>query len=265
MLALTIRSVVLLTTTAFFAAPIIWLMTASIMERRDIFRNPPEMGFVPTAANLVEVFVTGDGLGQLLTTLLVSGASAVLATAIAFAQAANFVLTRKDPKKLEASLLAFYAVPGAVIAVPFFLYVSAIGIPGPVAFVAGTTATAAMIAVLLILGYARGVKRSAIETLALLSPQSVWRRFPMFISEMRSVIGVVATFAFLVGWHDLIIGVVTSGAGFRSLNVAIIGLVTPIGTYWGQIAALSVPSVALALALTFSVNTTFLRGFAFGR
>jgi multiple sugar transport system permease protein len=158
-----------------------------------------------------------------------------------------------------------YALPSTVIAIPFFFYAQWLGIPWWMSYGAALCAIGVVLAVLLLSGYLRDLKRSAIEGLCVHEPAEFKRHVRVVGWDARAVIGVTALFCFLGGWHDLVFGAVLSSGALRPLNVSILGLITPIGTFWGEIAARSVPSIMVAVICVALAGEGILRGFALGR
>jgi len=56
----------------------------------------------------------------------------------------------------------------------------------------------------------------------------------------RPGIAVSAVLAFLFSWNEFLFALMIGGAGGQTLPAGFPGLVTPLGTYWGQLAAVSV-------------------------
>lgn len=249
----------------FFSLPVVWLLAVSFMKRVDLFRSPPQFLFSPTSSNYRKIYIDGEGFSSLITTILTGFTVAAFATIVALLYYLPKLLSGEKKPSIETFLLPAYALPGVIIAIPFFFYVSALGINSYFSWFGGLLASAIIISMLLISGFINDLPTSCIDTLRVHRPHRLISNSVILARDLRSAILITLLFSFLVCWHDLAISIVTNSGDLKSVNMSINGLITPIGTYWGQIAALSTPSILLAILFSVSANEKILRGFSFGR
>ena len=250
---------------ALFVFPATWLLYVSLIDRVQLF-GAGSAGLLQnlTLENYHTVFVIRDGLSNVSLTFGVSISVGLVASFVAFFfLVSNFLFNLKKPVS-EPFLLPAFAMPGIVIAVPFFFYVSLLGLPNLLSWFLGLLATGLIVAVLMLSGYMEDLPRSSVAALAL-SKASPMKKLGVIMSSMRSELAVVGVFCFLFSWQDLAISLVTGEAHSRSMTVEVMGLITPIGTYWGEIAALSAPAIFLAFAFAILSKPILFRGFSFGR
>ena len=73
-----------------------------------------------------------------------------------------------------------------------------------------------------------------------------------------------AIFAFINSWNELLYGTVLTGKDTATLPVAVPRLLTPIGTFWGQIAAVGVVTTLPVLVFSFIVQRQMVSGMTGG-
>ena len=67
-------------------------------------------------------------------------------------------------------------------------------------------------------------------------------------------IAVTACLAFLFSWNEFLFALMIGGSSVQTLPAGFPGLVTPLGTYWGQLAAASVVVSVPVLVLVWFIQ-----------
>ena len=70
--------------------------------------------------------------------------------------------------------------------------------------------------------------------------------------------------SFLFSWNEFLFALMIGGTGAQTLPAAFPGLVTPHGTYWGQLAAASVVVSIPVLVMIWFIQRHLTRGLTFG-
>jgi multiple sugar transport system permease protein len=86
----------------------------------------------------------------------------------------------------------------------------------------------------------------------------------IFIREARMPIAITSFFLFLTSWNEFLFAMIFATGDNTTLPVSTLGLITPIGTYWGQIAAVAVVTSFPIIILSFIFRRYLLAGFTFG-
>lgn len=88
--------------------------------------------------------------------------------------------------------------------------------------------------------------------------------FHIFIKEVKNAIVITTFLMFLISWNEYLFSMLLSHSSTKTIPVLIEGLVTPIGTYWGQIATISLISSVPVIGLSLLFRKYIVTGFTFG-
>jgi multiple sugar transport system permease protein len=248
-----------------YAGPVLWILGVAFMDRKDLFSTPTKLWFSPTASNFLIAFIQKDGLIELFRSIWISCTAAAVSLLVCLPFLVSRILRGRTIANDRGTLYALFALPATFVAIPFFIYVTAFGIPSLFGYLLALIGSMMVIGTLIIDGYLQQVKRSALESMQLYGGLDISRASLFVCKDAGSVISVALLFMFLIGWHDLVLVLVLGGDGLRTMNVAIVGLVTPIGTFWGEIAARSSVSVLCAAVIALVANDQMYKGFSLGK
>lgn len=219
--------------------PYVWLALTSLKNRVDIFSIPPKLIFIPTLDNYRVAFLEKDFLANLRNSVIVSLMSTAI-TLLASVPAA-YSLTRY---KLRGNnlflffLLAARLLPGIVLAVPLFILFSKAGLVDTYAAVIISHITFNLpFAVWMMRGFFAGVPVALDEAAVIdgCGPFSAF--FKVVLPLVRGGLMATAIFCLINSWNEFLMALILTGRDTATLPVAIPGLMTPLGTFWGQIAA----------------------------
>ena len=246
-----VDNVVVVAIAVVFVVPWLWMISLSLKSRSEIFRLPPRLLFPITSDNYRTAFLEKGFDSDLANTLVVGILSAAVAMAIGVPAA--FAVSRSSRRldQLFFFVLTTRMVPPVAVALPLFLALSRLGLVKSVwGIVLVHAAANVSLVVLLMRGFFDRIPREMDE-----AAQMDGASIPRLLLENAiplALAGVVLTgfVVFLLSWNEFFFASVLTTAENRTLPVAVPGLVTPHGTYWGQVAAVgTVATLPSAIAL----------------
>jgi multiple sugar transport system permease protein len=246
--------------------PYVWLILTSLKTRADIFSGNPFELFLPTLDNYRVAFIEKGFLRNLGNSTVIAVAATVIAMAVGVP--AGYALSRTASRGgtlVLFTLLAARLLPAVILAVPLFVILSNIGLVG--------THAAPVIAHLTFLvpfvcwmmrGFFLAVPKELDEA-ALMDGASRGRYFFTLLLPMtRGPLVATAIFALINSWNELLYGLILTNRTTATLPVATPSLMTPIGTFWGQIAAVGVVTTLPVLVFALLVQRHIIRGMTGG-
>lgn len=246
--------------------PYVWLILTSIKDRVDIFSGNPFGAFAPTLENYRVAFVEKGFLRNLVNSTIIAAGATVLALAIGVPAAYALSRTRgRGGSIVLFVLLAARLMPAIVLAVPLFILFADTKQLG--------TYQAPIIAHLTFLvpfvtwmmrGFFLAVPVELDEAATIDGASR--SRFFLFVLLPLTRGGLAATAIFCVinSWNELLYGLILTNRNTATLPVAVPSLMTPIGTFWGQIAAVGVVTTLPMLIFALLVQRHIVRGMTGG-
>ena len=213
--------------------PFLWIMMSAFKVRTDIMSPTLGFFFSPTLSNFVIL-------------CLVTGVPA------AYAFSRFHVLGKKH---LYFFVLTTRMAPAIAVALPLYIVFKNLYLLGsiPGVILAHATFTLALV-IYLMKGLFDEVPRE-IDQAALVDGYSEWQTFLYVILPIsRSSIVATGFLAFIFSWNEFLFALLLGGTDARTLPAAFPGLVTPLGTYWGQLCA-----AAFAVAIPVIILATFIQ------
>lgn len=246
--------------------PWLWMWMAAFKNRTQILSPDPVWIFTPTFENFPAVFLGRDFLLFLRNSLAVAGGTLILCLLVGIPAAYAFSRFRiPGGKHLFFFILSTRMAPPVVIALPLYLLFRNLGLLAThwAVILAHTTFTLAFV-VWMMKGFFDEMP-TAIEAAAMTDGYTRFQTFRKIILPVAKP-GIVATstFAFLFSWNEFLLALVLAGQDARTLPAAFPGLVTPHGTYWGQVAAAGAVVTIPVLILVFVLQRYLVRGLSFG-
>jgi multiple sugar transport system permease protein len=246
--------------------PYVWLILTSLKNRNDIFSGDVFGGFTPTLENFRLAFVQKGFAKNLLNSTII--ATAAMAIAMAVGVPAGFALSRTTGRMSTGLLFVMLAarlMPVVVLAVPLFVIMANLGLVGTYAgpIVAHLTFLVPFV-VWMMRGFFLAVPRELDEA-ALMDGATRIRYFVTLLLPMtRGPLAATAIFALINSWNELLYGLILTNKTTATLPVATPSLMTPIGTFWGQIAAVGVVTTLPVLIFALLVQRHIVRGMTGG-
>ena len=256
----------ILSVTAMSLIPFIWLILTAFKDRTDILTPTPTLLFTPTLSNFYEAFIVGEFDRFLVNSVLVASGSVVLCLVVGLPAAYAFSRFRIfGGKHLFFYVLTTRMAPGIALVLPLYMFFQTLGILGTVwaVMIAHTTFNLALV-IYLMRNFFDDIPRSLDEA-ALTAGANEWQVFYKIVLPLaRPGVAVSAVLAFLFSWNEFLFALMIGGTKAQTLPASFPGLVTPLGTYWGQLAAVSVVVSLPVLVLVWFVQRHLARGLTFG-
>lgn len=261
-----LTSVVLAAVLLLMLLPYLWLILTSFKTRAAIFSLDIFAGFTPTIDNYVTAFGQKGFAKNLLNSTIIAALSTVIAMAVGVPAA--YALSRAAGRATTLMLFVMLAarlLPVVVLAVPLFIIMSKVGLVGTYAgpVIAHLTFLVPFV-VWMMRGFFLAVPRELDEA-ALVDGASRRRYFLSLLLPMtRGPLAATAIFAVINSWNELLYGLILTTRSTATLPVATPSLMTPIGTFWGQIAAVGVVTTLPVLVFALIVQRHIIRGMTGG-
>jgi len=261
-LIFTITLIILLT----MLIPYFWLALTAVKNRVDIFSIPPKIFITPTWENFHVAFIEKGFLKNLLNSIIVA-LSCTIITLLAGVPAA-YSLTRFSTRGNNLYLfflLAARLLPGIVLAVPLFILFSK-------AKLINNFSAVVLSHITLNLPFAVWMMRSfflevpiALDEAAIMDGCSPFAAFTKIVLPLVRG-GLVATgiFCLINSWNEFLLALILTGRETATMPVAIPGLMTPLGTFWGQIAAVGIVTTLPVIIFALIVQKYIVQGMTGG-
>jgi len=252
--------------TGLALVPFLWLMMTAFKERTDILSPVPTLLFTPTWSNFREAFIVGEFDRYLMNSMMVASGSVAICLVVGLPAAYAFSRFRVfGEKHLFFYVLTTRMAPGIAIVLPLYMFFQTIGILGTVwaVMIAHTTFNLALV-IYLMRNFFEDIPK-ALDEAAIIDGASEWQVFWRIVLPLaRPGISVTAVLLFLFSWNEFLFALMIGGAHAQTLPAGFPGLVTPLGTYWGQLAAVSVVVSLPVLILVWFMQKHLARGLTFG-
>jgi len=238
---------------AMVLLPILWGLLLSLKTRVDALAIPPLWRFSPTLENYRATFVKGRELGAFFNSLLIAGASSALSMTVSIPAAYSF--SRFQFKARRGTLLALLGmrmIPATVVALPLFLIFAKTQLLDTFIGISLVHAALACPVAIWLLKLFFDDVPTAIDDASRIDGNGwggvLWCQIlPVTVSGVI----LTAAFCFINSWNELFLSLVLTGARTTPLSVAVPALITPHGTYWGRVTAIS--TIGLLPATVFIV------------
>lgn len=246
--------------------PIVWGTIISFKNRVDALSMPPNWIFKPVLTNYKAAFLDGPYGRTIINSFIIASISTFVTMILGIP--ASYAFSRLKFKYKRAAFLGILAIrmaPATVIALPLFVIFAKIHLIDT------------HIAIILVhsgvnLGLAIWIMRSffnevpvEIDEASLIDGDS---RFKVMIKQVVPVcapgILVTAAFTFINSWNEFFLALMLTGYSTRPFTVAVPGLITPHGTYWGQVTAISTIGLLPALVFAILIHRFLIKGLTAG-
>lgn len=235
--------------------PYLWTFLSGFKERTDILATTPKVFFSPTLENFPEVFIKNGFIHYLtnsvVTALLTVGLSLLVGIPSAYAFSRFRILGKKH---LYFYYLTTRMCPGVAEALPLYIMFSSLGL-------LGTTIGLTLAHCTFIVAFVIYVMKSffddvpmELDDAALVDGYSEIGTFwHAIIPIVKPGIAATALLAFIFSWNEMLFGLILGGQAAKTLPASFSGLITPHGTFWGQLCAaagvVTLPVIILAAFL----------------
>ena len=195
-------------------------------------------------------------------------ATTAMAIAMAVGVPAGYALSRTTARSrtiLLFVMLAARLIPVVVLAVPLFVIMANLGLVGTYAgpIVAHLTFLVPFV-VWMMRGFFLAVPKELDEAALMDGATRARYFFTLLLPMTRGPLAATAIFALINSWNELLYGLILTNKATATLPVATPSLMTPIGTFWGQIAAVGVVTTLPVLVFALLVQRHIVRGMTGG-
>lgn len=246
--------------------PYVWMVLGSFKTRLDIFTVPPKWTFRPTSQNYTEAFINKGFLHSLGNSAIVAVASTLISLVVGVPGAYGLASTRfRSDGALMIVTLVMRMAPPVIIAIPFYILIIKLGF-------SDTLVGATLAHVVLTLPLVTWMMKSFFSTL----PKEVEEAaimdgcsqigvfFRIALPLVAGGLAATAILSIITSWNEFLLASVLTGYQTRTLPVAIPGLITSRGTFWGEICAVGTVVSIPIVVFTFIVQKHLVSGMTMG-
>ena len=246
--------------------PFLWLILTSFKFRTDILSPVLKLFFNPTLSNYTKAFVEGEFSTYFLNSLTIATGNVILCLFIGLPAAYAFSRFKVfGEKHIFFYVLSTRMAPAIALVLPLYMFFKQIGILGTSAAVIIAHATFNLALVIYLMKNFFNDIPKEIDEAALVDGASEFDIFlKIILPNAKSGVIVVAIITFLFSWNEFLFTLLIGGSNTTTLTAAFPGLVTPLGTYWGQLAAVSVVVSLPVIISVWYLQKHLVRGLTFG-
>jgi len=256
---------IIITTLVSFI-PFLWLILTSFKFRTDILSPVLKLFFTPTLSNYIKAFVEGEFSTYFLNSITIATGNVILCLFIGLPAAYAFSRFKVfGEKHIFFYVLSTRMAPAIALVLPLYMFFKQIGILGTSAAVIIAHATFNLALVIYLMKNFFNDIPKEIDEAALVDGASEFDIFlKIILPNAKSGVIVVAIITFLFSWNEFLFTLLIGGSNTMTLTAAFPGLVTPLGTYWGQLAAVSVVVSLPVIISVWYLQKHLVRGLTFG-
>ncbi len=236
--------------------PFLWIVMSAFKDRMDIMSPTIRLFFTPTFSNFIEAFgPTGKFTEYLINSLVIAISNVIICLVAgvpaAYAFSRFYVL---GAKHFYFYILTTRMCPAIAIGLPLYILFKGFNLLGtiPGIVLAHSTFNLALI-IYLMKSMFDGIPKE-IDRAALVDGYSEVEVFVKIILPIARPSVIASAFlAFIYSWNEFLFSMLLGGQSARTLPASFPGLVTALGTYWGQLCAaatvVSIPVIILAILM----------------
>lgn len=244
-------------------APICWMVLASLKNRTEITKYPPELLFTPTIENYQHLFTRTDFLENTLNSLYVAGGSMLLGLLLALPAA--FAISWH--RLVWPSTLTLFArmAPGTLFLLPWFIMFSNVGLSGTHAALIITHAVITLpIALWTMLPHFDSLPRELTESAQIDGCSSLKILILIALPIVTPGLIVAIILSFIFSWNYFLFALALSGISSKTAIVASFNFIGEGVTNWGALMAAATVIAIPPIFLTFLIQRKLVSGLSFG-
>ena len=245
--------------------PLLWLFVGAFKHRVDMLATSPSFFFQPTLDNFSQAFVRNEYYRFVLNSALVAVGSGTLSMILGVPAAYVFSRTKLTGRDHWLFfILSTRMAPVAALALPYFLLFREVNLLNSiVGLMLGHTTLNLAFVIWTMKAFFDDVPR-AVDDAARMDGLRHTQILRLLLRTVAPGLAVVGVLCVVFSWNEFFLSMVLAGRRSQTLPVSILGLVTPAGTSWGQVAAIAVATVAPVFTLVVLAGRTLVRGLTFG-
>lgn len=235
--------------------PYLWTFLSGFKGRTDILSTTPKLFFTPTLSNFPEVFIT-NGFLLFLKNSFFTAIFAVLLCLLtgvpaAYAFSRYHILGKKH---LYFYFLTTRMCPGVAEALPLYIMFSKLGLLGKTPGLVLAHCTFIVAFVIYVMRTFFDDIPEELDNAALIDGYTEWGAFrKVILPIVKPGIASTALLSFVFSWNEMLFSLILGGRAAKTLPAAFSGLITPHGTFWGQLCAaaavVTIPIIIIAALL----------------
>ncbi len=246
--------------------PYLWTTLSGFKLRTDILSSVPKVIFKPTLENFPEAFIRSGFFLYLRNSILVATFTTLLCMLVGVPCSyafSRFYIAGK--KQLYFFFLTTRMAPGVAVALPLYLIFSKIGLLGTIPGVVLAHCTFIASFVIYVMRTFFDDIPEELDNAALVDGYSEWGAFwYVILPIVKPGVASTALLSFIFSWNEMMFALILGGHSAKTLPAAFTGLVTPHGTFWGQLcAAASVVTLPIIILAAF-MQKYLIRGLSMG-
>ncbi|BAD66002.1 sugar ABC transporter permease [Shouchella clausii] len=264
-----VASLIGLISTMLFLFPVYWMFVTSIKPMSAIFAIPPQLipREVTTDAYMDNILSNPEIVRFFLNSVVIALGTLVLTLALAAPVA--YGLARLDIKGKGAMIgvmLVAQMLPSIMLALPFFLLFSHLGLLNHViALILANTTTALPFAVLVLRPFFMSIPQGLEEAAAIDGSNRFLTFVRIILPLAKPGLLTVGAFAFLFAWGDLLYALIlTTDESIRPLTVYLYTFVGQHGTNWNSLMAVSFVAIIPIILIFIAFQKHIVDGIASG-
>ncbi len=250
----------------FIFIPFLWILFTAFKNRTDILSNTPIIFFKPTFENFRIAFFEKNFAYTFMNSFVISILSTIFSIIIGVPAAYIFSRFKfKFKQDLFLFVLTTRMVPPISIVVPLFLLYAKLDLSNTYlgVILIHTTINSSLV-IWIMKSFFDDISRSLDESF-LIDGASYFQGFiNVILPAARIGILVTGLFCFIMSWNEYLFVSLLTSYEIRPITVAIPGLITPHGTYWGQVAALAITATIPIIIIIFIIRKYLIRALTFG-
>jgi len=235
--------------------PYLWTFLSGFKERTDILSTTPRLFFTPTLRNFPEVFIT-NGFFLYLRNSIATAIFAVLLCLLTGVPAA-YAFSRfhiYGKKHLYFYFLTTRMCPGVAEALPLYIMFSKMGLLGKTPGLVLAHCTFIVAFVIYVMRTFFDDIPEELDNAALIDGYTEWGAFKnVILPIVKPGIASTALLSFVFSWNEMLFSLILGGHTAKTLPASFSGLITPHGTFWGQLCAaagvVTLPIIIIAAIL----------------
>lgn len=256
----------LLLLAGFILLPIYWMITTSLKTANETFAVPPVLFFAPTLTHYREVIAEGAVTGGLRNSLIVAGASTVLALLLGTPAAYAFARYQfRGKANLWFWIISNRFISPIVVALPFFLIARDLRlIDTHRALILVYLTFNVPLVIWLCIDQFRAIPRD-IDQAALVDGANPWQVFATIVLPLAvPAIVVSAILCFVFSWNEFLFALILTRDVAKTAPVEAANFMTGFGVRWGAMMATGTLIVLPVVVFAAIVSRHLVRGLTMG-
>jgi multiple sugar transport system permease protein len=245
--------------------PPVWMVLTSFKPGKDVVAIPPVWIFHPTLEHYLNVFQRSDLLRITTNSVIVSFSSTALTLVLGTLAGYSISRFHIGGRALLYSTLVFRVLPPVVLALPYFVMFSRIGINDTlVGLVIAYVSLLLPTTIWLMIAFFNDVPREIEEAALVDGCSRLGTLFRIAVPLVRPGLAVTTLYNFMGAWNHFFFGLILSAEKARTLPVEAANYVGQYAVEWGPVSAIGTLIIIIPVVIVFATQRHLVRGLTFG-